>query len=154
MKGLRLLKEKLESNLLPKGECLEWQGATNNKGYGMIRTEEKVETVHRVAFKLYNGEIPEGMKVRHTCDNRLCAAREHLILGTSQDNSNDMLERARQAVGERQGNATLKEEQVRQIVAKYETGNYTQAQLGAEYNVLPGTISKIVRKERWGYLWS
>ena len=154
MKGRRLLKEKLESNLIPNGECLEWQGATNNKGYGMIRTGEKTETVHRVAYKLYHGEIPEDQKVRHTCDNRVCAARGHLILGTSQDNSNDMVERGRQAVGERQGNATLKEEQVRQIVAKYETGNYTQAQLGVEYNVLPGTISKIVRKERWGHLWS
>lgn len=120
----------------------------------MINTGEKTETVHRVAYKLYNGEIPEGMKVRHTCDNRICAARGHLILGTSQDNSNDMVERGRQAVGERQGNSTLKEEQVRDIVAKYETGSYTQAQLGLMFNVLPGTISKIVRKERWGHLWS
>lgn len=149
-----MLKEKLESNLVPNGECQEWQGATNNKGYGMINTGEKTETVHRVAYKLYNGEIPEGMKVRHTCDNRICAARGHLILGTSQDNSNDMVERGRQAVGERQGNSTLKEEQVRDIVAKYETGSYTQAQLGLMFNVLPGTISKIVRKERWGHLWS
>ncbi len=52
--------------------------------------------LHRLAWEAHNAEpIPKGMLVRHTCDNPACCNPNHLILGTDQDNVNDMFERKR-----------------------------------------------------------
>ena len=52
--------------------------------------------LHRIAWEAHNAEpIPEGMVVRHTCDNPACINPEHLVLGTCKDNTYDMLERKR-----------------------------------------------------------
>ncbi|UGO47583.1 HNH endonuclease [Morganella phage vB_MmoP_Lilpapawes] len=39
------------------------------------------------------GDIPAGMVVRHTCDNKRCVNPNHLLLGTRKENTHDMLER-------------------------------------------------------------
>jgi HNH endonuclease/Helix-turn-helix domain of resolvase len=51
--------------------------------------------VHRLMWALYNGEIPEGMKILHKCDVRLCINPDHLFLGTSRDNTLDMYSKDR-----------------------------------------------------------
>jgi len=55
------------------------------------------------------------MLVRHTCDNKACVNPDHLILGTSADNSKDMTDRNRQAKGERVGTSILTEDTVKLI---------------------------------------
>ncbi len=55
---------------------------------------------HRVAYCEANGvtlEAIKGIIVRHTCDNPGCVNPDHLILGSHQDNSNDMVQRGRSA---------------------------------------------------------
>jgi hypothetical protein len=69
----------------PSG-CIEWQGNINTSGYGSIKRQG---FVHRIAWTLANGEIPEGMHVMHTCDNKKCYNPEHLMLGTRSDNMRD-----------------------------------------------------------------
>lgn len=75
-------------------DCWTWTAGTRN-GYGTFRFKERHEYTHRVAYQLTFGEIPEGLVVRHRCDNRLCVRPEHLELGTKADNSRDMVERGR-----------------------------------------------------------
>ena len=58
----------------PNG-CWEWIGGTTPSGYGLIRLGRKVEgqdLIHRVSYKLYVGEIPDGMTVDHLCHTKLC----------------------------------------------------------------------------------
>jgi len=62
--------------------------------------------VHRVAWELTSGPIPDGMQVLHACDNPPCFNPEHLFLGTRSDNMVDMVSKGRAvnpvaALGER-----------------------------------------------------
>ena len=52
--------------------------------------------LHRLVWEAHNAEpIPENMVVRHTCDNPQCCNPNHLLLGTMQDNVDDMFSRGR-----------------------------------------------------------
>lgn len=76
--------------------CWEWTAATNNIGYGMFRFNvNKMRTAHRVSYELFNGPIPPGLVVCHTCDNPKCVNPDHLWVGTMKDNWDDMNNKGR-----------------------------------------------------------
>ncbi|WP_341856406.1 HNH endonuclease signature motif containing protein [Brachybacterium sp. GPGPB12] len=78
------------------GECLVWIGSRDLSGYGRVKAEGlPPRGAHRAAWELANGQIPDGLVVRHKCDNPPCVRLEHLELGTAQDNVNDMIARGR-----------------------------------------------------------
>lgn len=62
--------------------CREWQGRTNPFGYGVGPHDGRMQVAHRVAYEVEHGPIPEGVIIRHTCDNPPCCNPEHLIPGT------------------------------------------------------------------------
>lgn len=71
--------------------CWLWTGAfAAGDRYGAIRIEGKNYRVHRVAYELTKGAIPEGMVVRHRCANTLCCRPSHLLVGTHKQNMADM----------------------------------------------------------------
>lgn len=79
---------------IPSG-CLEFNGYRNKLGYGQVRWGGRLHRVHRVMYERQHGPIPEGLELRHTCDNPPCAADGHLLLGTHAENMADMMERGR-----------------------------------------------------------
>lgn len=86
MKSLEILMDKIAID--PKTKCWVWQRSTR-EGYGQITIDGFPWTTHRYAYTATNGDIPDGMLVRHKCHNRLCCNPEHLLLGTSLDNWED-----------------------------------------------------------------
>lgn len=79
----------------PEG-CWEWTGATiGHMGYGWMRFDGRSQLAHRVSWLVYQGEIPDGMQVMHTCDNPVCVRPDHLCLGTNADNQADMVAKGR-----------------------------------------------------------
>jgi hypothetical protein len=71
-------------------DCWHWTGADNGRGgYGRMTYEGVSQPAHRLAYRAFVGEIPDGLYVLHTCDNRACINPEHLWLGTYSDNIRD-----------------------------------------------------------------
>lgn len=81
------------------GSCWEWQGTITSYGYGQVKASGQVWRAHRLIYQLTHGSIPDGLVVRHTCDNRKCCNPAHLELGTHDDNMRDRQVRGRTAKG-------------------------------------------------------
>ena len=61
-------------------ECWEWEGLSNQNGYGYFIDSNNTEHTHIVVWKLTYGPIPKDTCVYHTCDNLLCCNPKHLGL--------------------------------------------------------------------------
>jgi hypothetical protein len=109
-------REKIISRTIkaPNG-CWEWTGAKNAYGYGRIcvaydpnTRKTSIEDVHRASFKTFNGPIPEGKNVCHSCDNPSCCNPSHLFIGSQKDNMLDMTKKGRRSNGEQHSNSIRK----------------------------------------------
>jgi hypothetical protein len=80
------------------GGCAFWGGAITTTGYGRLWPDGRAVATHREAGRRATGaEPPVGTVVRHTCDETSCLRREHLELGTSAQNTADLMRRGRWA---------------------------------------------------------
>ncbi len=79
-------------------ECWPWLRTKHSNGYGVIgRKKPRIMTfyAHRLAYEFVHGIIPDGLVVRHSCDNPPCCNPAHLSLGTKSDNARDAVARGR-----------------------------------------------------------
>lgn len=73
-------------SVTPRPDCQIWTGATD-RGYGRICVDGVVKRVHRVAWELTYGPIPEGSEVDHLCGIKACVNVEHLELVSHTENT-------------------------------------------------------------------
>lgn len=101
--------DKLIERYSSNGNCWEWIAGKDKNGYGRIWYNDQNATAHTVAYSVFVGPIPEGLHVRHTCDNPSCINPDHLELGTHADNMRDKSIRKR-IHGEKNPNAKFSDE--------------------------------------------
>lgn len=136
--------ERFMRKVKQEGDCLIWQASFRTDGYGAVRINKVLYGAHRASYMLHKGEIPKGMVVRHTCDNKACVNPEHLILGTQADNLNDMVLRGRSRTNEKHHNVKLTDSQV-EAIRKDERPN---VRIAEDYNVTASHIGRIKKKEK------
>lgn len=150
------LPEKLRvcSGPMEMSGCIPWMADISRYGYGRLRVLVNGKSTrmlaHRAAYELEFGPIPEGLFVRHRCDNRKCVNPSHLFLGTNEENTQDRHQKGRNAIGEANGNAKLAEEDVRQIMAS----ELSCTEAASVYGVNKTTISSIRRGKSWRHIWA
>ena len=69
------------------GECLVWTGGKKSDGYGQITVDGKQIPVHRYAWEVANGPIPDGAYIDHRCHNRACVNLIRLRLASPAQNT-------------------------------------------------------------------
>jgi hypothetical protein len=68
------------SSVRDRNGCLVWTGSRTTTGYGKIGIGGKTRRVHRVAWELQHGAIPDALVTDHLCRVRLCIEVSHLEL--------------------------------------------------------------------------
>lgn len=130
----------------PDTGCWEWQKGIDSGGYARCMVNGK-PYAHRNAYRLWKGDIPDGLFVCHTCDVRHCVNPDHLFIGDPCDNSADMVQKGRSAKIPQK----LTVEKVIAIRERYAAGE-TQTALASEYGVSQVMVSKVVRRLMWKHV--
>lgn len=124
--------ERFEARYIPEPNsgCWLWLAGINpSNGYGRFYTNGAVVVyAHNFSYRAHKGQIPSGKILRHTCDVKSCVNPDHIIPGTTQDNSDDAVARGLMPKGENHGMAKLTAETVLAVYAA------------------PGSISEVSRK--------
>ncbi len=71
--------------------CWEWQAYVDQNGYGQFMVMGKRWFAHRFSWTISTGQIPAGMLICHSCDNKKCVRPDHLFLGDHSINALDAL---------------------------------------------------------------
>lgn len=136
-----------------EGKCWLWHGAMLKGGYGQIKIAGTPVQAHRFAWSFVNGEIPEGMVIRHTCDNPSCVNPSHLLLGTHKDNVADKYARHRNhsQIGSDNNCSKLTEADVVEIKYRLSEGE-KQKDVAKVFGITQCQVSNIATGKQWGHI--
>jgi len=145
--------EKWELN--KTNNCWEWTASCTPNGYGQIKRPHERGQIpaHRLSYLIHVGDIPDGIYVCHTCDNRKCVKPSHLFLGTADDNAKDMVRKNRHTHGVTGHNVKLNDNKVRRIHSLYESG-ISQGDIAKSFGVTQGTVWKILHGHKWKHVYN
>ncbi len=141
----------------PNSGCWLWEGNISPRGYGRVylsptsSRKAAEDGAHRISYRIYCGAIPDGMQIRHQCDNRACVNPSHLLVGTITDNMADRDRRQRTCRGDRHYRAKLNADSVRAIRAQLSNGK-TVREVAKSFGVTDGCIHFIRVGRTWAHV--
>ena len=140
----------------PNGDCWEWTaGQKNQEGYGgfYVRQINNTMNSHKVAFLIVHNfaldDIPDGIVIRHSCNNPKCVRPLHLKLGTPADNSQDMIDAGHSLTGERNPKYKLNPELVKTIRELWSTGEWTKAAIAEKLGVSQSAVWQVATNRNY-----
>jgi len=119
-------------------------------GYPRMTRGGKIYPIARHILIRRFGNIPPSLVSRHTCDNKWCIRPDHIISGTSEQNSADYKERGRKPDqrGEKNPHAKFTSTQIYQI----RKADGLQTEIAEKFGVSTSQVSRIKRRETWTHL--
>lgn len=139
-------------------ECWEWIGGRLPDGYGKttVRGEDGISrfvVASRFIYEHTYGELPETLKVCHTCNNPPCVNIKHLYADTDKGNHDYAVAcgRMTRLRGEEHGMARITEDDVRKIRAELLSGTRTSV-LAKRYKMTTTNIISIGKRETWKHV--
>lgn len=124
--------------------CWLWSGPLQRTGYARVWFRGRLIMAHRLSWELINGPIPVGQFVLHRCDVRHCVNPAHLFLGSSRDNTQDMLRKDR-------GGCVLNTKRVLEILERRKNGE-SIAGIARSFGVHYHTVSRVIHGQQWKHL--
>lgn len=134
--------------------CFEWTASKAGRGYGQIKIPKtrRQEYAHRLAYRIYHGEIPDDKEVCHKCDNPACVNPDHLFLGSRKENAEDMAAKMRSLYGSRNPNSKLSDASVRKIRVLLAEGKMSQEKIARLFGTSQMNVSRIKRGIYWKHI--
>lgn len=132
-------------------DCWFWIGAMTSVGYGEVTFRGRRTLAHRAMYEVFNGPIPDGLMILHSCDRPCCINPNHLRAGTQVHNMKDMKDRNRQSRGSHRPLSKLTENDVRNIKAMIAQGT-PQSQIAEAFGISQPKISRINTGKAWSHL--
>jgi hypothetical protein len=140
--------------------CVESPMAPESNGYTRTTYKGKRYGSHRLAYALANGLNPNDLTgiVMHTCDNRRCINPAHLVLGTHQDNMDDMVAKGRSDGGCKQAGIRVGEQHPASKLTAEDVINIrsrprdSTTLLAAEFGIKRDTVCKILSRRIWKHI--
>jgi len=155
---INTLKNRFYAKVLLPNEsgCMIWTGGKNEKGYGLIHLNKKMNKAHRIAYLIYYGYLPHDMEVMHSCDNPICVCPDHLSLGTHKENMTDAKNKNRTYLipprkGRLNNKTVLTEENVKEIRKLLQDG-CRKKDLSRKFNVTMENIRCIELRKSWKHI--
>lgn len=148
----RLLERFCQSIVVDSHLCWSWVGGFRNGvgGYGVFKVQNIKYSAHRFIWEYVYGPIEKGLVIRHKCHNSLCVKLSHLVVGTSQDNSNDMITANRHPHGET-SNSKFTNMDILDIRSLHQNGLGAYV-LAKRYSVCSQTIYNIINGKTWKHI--
>ena len=116
---------------------------------GLHSAQKRIQqTIHRLVYEAFNGPVPDGLVVRHVNHDRTDCRLANLLIGTPQDNSDDMVKAGRSHHGSGHYKALLSEDDVLTI----RQSNETHAVIAKRLGVARSTVSKAKAGKNWSHV--
>lgn len=141
-------------------ECWPWNRSARLGGYGQFMLAPRTPRIaSRLAYVFhYAVPIPDGLLIRHKCDNPPCCNPLHLELGTHAENMRDMAERNPEGSRKHRGRigSIARQSRINLEIANamrvdLATG-MTGRRAAEKYGVSPSHVARIKRGNVWpGY---
>lgn len=129
--------------------CWLWNAHCDKDGYGVLPGNRENIRAHRFSYLYHYGPIDNGAVICHKCDNPGCVNPDHLFVGTTKENCQDMLSKGRdKIVGSRNNKAKLTEDEIIEI----RESNISYVILAGYYGVSVSTIKKIKSRTSWRHV--
>lgn len=69
-----------------KTGCWVWTGSKQPSGYATLWNGARPEQGHRISYRMFCGDIPDGHEIDHVCRNRSCVNPDHLRAVSHREN--------------------------------------------------------------------